>query len=118
DLVGIPTRNANSVAAARLVTPNSSATKIVAAERDVPGNTPATTWATPTSTATVQVIVLRSPSTSARRAAKCSASSIHAPPRTSAQAIGATALSSSQPRALTTMPSTEVTAKARISFQA
>src|SRR3546814_1090839 len=39
----MPTRNANSVAATRLVVPNSSATKIVAAEREVPGNTPATT---------------------------------------------------------------------------
>ena len=61
-MVGMPTRNANSVAAARLLVPNSSATKIAAAEREVPGNTPATTCATPTRIATVQLIRLCSPS--------------------------------------------------------
>src|SRR3546814_3481339 len=73
----MPTRNANSVAATRLVVPNSSATKIVAAEREVPGNTPATTCAMPTRIATVQLIAVRSPSAFARLAAKCSATTIH-----------------------------------------
>jgi len=60
-MVGMPTRNVNSVAAARDVVPASSAMKIVAPERDVPGNTPATTCAMPTRIATVQVIAVRSP---------------------------------------------------------
>src|SRR3546814_9065966 len=84
----MPTRNANSVAATRLVVPNSSATKIVAAEREVPGNTPATTCAMPTRIATVQLIAVRSPSAFARLAAKCSATTIQTTQRTSAQAIG------------------------------
>ena len=54
----MPTRNANSVAAARLPVPASIATKIVAAERDVPGKIPATTCARPTRIATRQVISL------------------------------------------------------------
>src|SRR3546814_14526671 len=92
----MPTRNANSVAATRLVVPNSSATKIVAAEREVPGNTPATTCAMPTRIATVQLIAVRSPSAFARLAAKCSATTIHTPPRSSAQATGVVASGSSK----------------------
>ena len=65
-MVGMPTTNANSVAAARLVVPASRATKMVAALREVPGNTPATTWATPTRIAVVHEIAVRSPSRAAR----------------------------------------------------
>ncbi|MNT85845.1 hypothetical protein D3C72_2260630 [compost metagenome] len=59
-MVGMPTRNTNSVAAARRLSPNSIAMKIAAAEREVPGNTPATTWARPTRMATFQVTSPRS----------------------------------------------------------
>ena len=41
NMVGMPTRNANSAAAGREVMPASIAAKIVAAEREVPGNTAA-----------------------------------------------------------------------------
>ena len=68
-MVGMPTKNANSVAAARLVVPASRAIKMVAALREVPGNTPATTCATPTKSATRQVMAVRSPSCAARRPA-------------------------------------------------
>jgi hypothetical protein len=87
-MVGMPTRNANSVAAAREVVPDSKATKIVAALREVPGKTPATTWAAPTSNAVIQETSVRSPSRAARRAASCSASTIHTAPTISAHAIG------------------------------
>ena len=50
DLLGGKGAN-QAVAAARLVVPASSATKMVDALREVPGNTPATTCAMPTSTA-------------------------------------------------------------------
>ena len=114
----MPTRKVNSVAAARLVVPNSSATKIVAPERDVPGNTPATTCAMPTRIATSQVISLRSPSCCARRAAICSARIIHTPPSTSAHAIGSIRSGNSKPSFFTTMPSTAVTANAAPSLSA
>ena len=64
-MVGMPTRNTNSAAAERRLVPASMAMKIAAAEREVPGNTPATTWARPTSTATFQVTVATSPRFSA-----------------------------------------------------
>ena len=51
----MPTRNANSAAADRDVNPASIAAKIAAAERDVPGKTPATTWLRPTHTTTSHV---------------------------------------------------------------
>ena len=117
-MVGMPTRNANSVAAAREVVPASSATKMVAPEREVPGNTPATTCAMPTRIATVQVIAARSPSAAARLAAKCSAAIIHTPPSTSAQAIGVTSSGSSKPSFFTTTPSTAVTPNATASLKA
>ena len=116
-MVGMPTRKANSVAAARLVVPASRATKMVAALREVPGNTPATTWAMPTSTAVVHEIAARSPSRAARLAARCSASTIQNAPMISAQAIGCTLSGSSQPSALTSRPPTAVTANASISFR-
>src|SRR5215510_9277053 len=55
NIVGMPTRKANSAAAGRDVVPASIAAKMVAAEREVPGKTPATTWNTPTHTAACQV---------------------------------------------------------------
>ena len=54
-MVGMPTRKANSVAAGRSVSPTSIAAKIVAAEREVPGNTAARIWQAPTQKATFQV---------------------------------------------------------------
>ncbi len=59
-MVGMPTRKANSVAAARLLVPASIAAKIVAAEREVPGKMPAIICAMPTRIATRQVTSLRS----------------------------------------------------------
>ncbi len=82
--------------------------KIAAAEREVPGNTPATTCAKPTSTATFQVIAATSP----RRSASRSAASIHTPPSTSAQATGVTVSGSSQPASRTGRPTSAVTRKA------
>ena len=117
-MVGMPTRNANSVAAARLVVPASRATKIVAALREVPGNTPATTCATPTNTAVVHEIAVRSPSRRARNAASCSATSIQIAPTTSAQAIGRTLSGSSQPSFFTSRPPTAVTANDSSSLSA
>ena len=70
----------------------------------------------PTSTATVQVIAWRSPSVAARRAASCSATIIHTPPRISAQAIGLIRSGSSQPNAFTSSPPTAVTPKAAASL--
>ena len=55
NMVGIPTRKANSVAAGRNVSPTIMAAKIVAAERDVPGKTAARIWQAPTQKATCQV---------------------------------------------------------------
>jgi len=100
------------------VVPASSATKIVAAERDVPGNTPATTWAIPTRLAVVHDTSRRSPSACARRAASCSATSIHNAPITSAHATGRIVVGSSQPSFLTSSPSTAVIANATPSFKA
>ena len=114
----MPTRNANSVAAARLLVPASNATKIVAADREVPGNTPATICAMPTRIATAQVIVLRSPSTAARLAAKYSAAIIQTPPSTSAHAIGVTVSGNSKPSFLTSTPSTAVMTNAAASLYA
>src|SRR3546814_7131991 len=54
-MVGMPTMNANSVAASRDDRPASIAAKIVAAEREVPGNTAASTCASPTQIAIFQV---------------------------------------------------------------
>ena len=54
-MVGIPTRNENSVAIGRLK-PIVSISRIVTPERDEPGKTAATNWQMPTSTATDQVI--------------------------------------------------------------
>ena len=54
-MVGMPTRKANSVAAGRSVRPTSMAAKMVEAEREVPGNTAARIWHSPTQTATFQV---------------------------------------------------------------
>src|SRR5690349_16772366 len=57
NMVGIPTRKANSVAAERSVRPATMAAKIVAAERDVPGKTPERNWQMPTQMATFHVTV-------------------------------------------------------------
>ncbi len=51
----MPSRKENSVAAGRL-TPSASANKMVAPAREVPGNTAARSWASPTAAAMVQVI--------------------------------------------------------------
>ncbi len=56
NMVGMPTRKTNSAAAGLRVRPSSMAMKIAAAEREVPGNTPASTWASPTAITMVQVI--------------------------------------------------------------
>ena len=92
-MVGMPTRNENSVAAGRLLVPASMAVKIVAPERDVPGNTPATICAMPTRIATRQVTSLRS----TWRAAIASAPRIQNPPISSAHAIGVTVSGSLKP---------------------
>jgi len=53
--VGIPSRKENSVAAIREV-PNNMAAMMVEADRELPGNTAATTWASPTTMAINQLI--------------------------------------------------------------
>ena len=113
-MVGMPTRKANSVAAARLPVPASIATKIVAAEREVPGNTPATACAMPTSTAAFQPIALLS----GRRAASHSAPIIQKPPITSAHATGVVDSGSLKPSFTATRPSTQVTRNAQASLSA
>src|SRR5687768_7495806 len=84
-IVGMPTRNENSVAASRSLVPESMAAKIVAPERDVPGNTPAMICATPTMMATGQLTC----ELFGLRAASHSAAIIQKPPMISAQATGA-----------------------------
>ena len=111
-MVGIPTRKANSVAAARFEVPRSIATKIVVAEREVPGKTPATICAIPTAMATRQKIWLLSACRSATR----SANSIQKPPITSAQATGWIVVGSSKPIFFTIRPRTAVIRKATVSF--
>ena len=111
-IVGMPTRNANSVAAGRLDVPNSSAAKIVAPERDVPGNTPAIICAMPTRIATGQVTLLRS----GMRAATCSAAIIQTPPITSAHAIGVIVSGSLKPSFTAMKPSTAVIRNATVNF--
>ena len=88
--------------------------KIAAAEREVPGKTPATTCASPTSTATFHVMSATSP----RFSAKCSAASIHTPPRISAHATGVTVSGNSQPASRTGRPTRAVTRKATASLSA
>ncbi len=92
-MVGMPTRNENSVAAARLLVPASIAVKIVAPEREVPGKMPATICAMPTRIATRQVTWVRSTCF----AASASAPIIQKPPITSAHAIGVTVSGSLKP---------------------
>ena len=107
-MVGMPTRNTNSAAAGLRFKPSSRAMKMAAAEREVPGNTPASTWARPTATAIFQVTASLGGPRSPRR----SATSIQTPPITSAQATGVTVSGSSQPNRRTGRPTTAVTAKA------
>ena len=85
-MVGMPTRNANSVAAPRLRVPNIIAAKMVAADREVPGNTAATTCARPTAMATFQVMAV----SASFSPVLCSAQNISKAPSTSAQATGCT----------------------------
>ena len=54
-MVGMPTRKENSVAAGRF-NPSSRHSRMVEPDRDVPGNTAAINWPTPTATTTGQVI--------------------------------------------------------------
>ncbi len=100
--------NTKSAAAERLLRPSSIAMKIVEAERDVPGKTPATTCARPTAMATFQVTTSRSGSLPA----KCSATSIHTPPISNAQATGCSVSGNCQPALRTISPTTAVTRKA------
>lgn len=81
-MVGIPRMNENSVAATREV-PINNATMIVAADRDVPGNTPAKTCATPMANATLHEM---ESATAASRIFH-SASRISNPPPTTAPMI-------------------------------
>ena len=94
------------------VMPASIAAKIVAAEREVPGNTAATIWPTPTQNATVQV----SASLGGWRLAYASIAKIAKPPRISAQATGATVSGSSRPICLATRPPTTVITNAAVSL--
>jgi len=80
--------------------PASMAAKIVAAERDVPGNTAAMICPIPTQNATFQVSVSRS----GCRAAYASTAKMTNPPRMSAHATGATVSGSSSPNCLATRP--------------
>ena len=110
----MPTRNANSVAAGRLLVPASIAMKIVAAERDVPGNIAATICARPTRTATIQLTF----ALSGRFAAKYSAAIIHTPPMTNAQATGVMRSGSLKPSLVTTKPRTAVIRNATVNLAA
>ncbi len=84
------------------------AMKIAAADREVPGNTPATTCARPTSTATFQVTSSRS----GRRAVRASTRIIQIPPMISAHATGVTVSGSSHPASRTGRPTIAVTRNA------
>ncbi len=108
----MPTRNENSAAAGREVMPASMAAKMVAAEREVPGNTAARIWPRPTQNATLQVRA----SLGGCRFAYASMAKIATPPRISAQATGATVSGSSRPACLATRPPTTVIATAASSL--
>src|SRR5947208_957916 len=103
-MVGIPTRNANSVAAGRSVMPASMAAKIVAAERDVPGKTAARIWHRPTQIATDQV---RLPE-SGLRATYVSMTRMATPPTSNATATGTTVSGNLNPILVAANPSTSV----------
>src|SRR5579863_7489451 len=92
-MVGMPTRNANSVAAGRAVRPASMAAKMVAAERDVPGKIAASIWHAPTQNATFQVTM----SIGGRLAISRSIARIAMPPTINAIAMGLTASASLKP---------------------
>ena len=110
--VGTPTRNENSVAAGR-VSPSSIAIMIVAADREVPGNTAASSWASPTTTATAHVTSRRA---GRRPRSAHSIARISTPPIRVAHAIGAIAWGREKPSRLTTRPPTPVMTNASSSF--
>ena len=92
--------------------PASIAAKIVAAERDVPGNTAARIWPSPTQIATFQV----SASLRGCRRVQASIAKIANPPRISAHATGATVSGSSSPICLAMKPPATVIMTARTSL--
>src|ERR1700730_12469913 len=104
NIVGIPTRNANSVAAGRSVIPASMAAKIVAAERDVPGKTAARIWHRPTQIATDQV----SWSDFGLGATYVSMTRMATPPTSNATATGTTVSGSLNPILVAATPSPNV----------
>ncbi len=90
--VGTPSRNVNSIAGMRR-SPMSSAMRIVAPERDVPGNTAASNWPKPTAIAIAQVTSAKF----ARSPIFFSTTTNSTPPTSSATATGSTVSGNSKP---------------------